>query len=117
LKRCLLLSASLALSACATTRPHLPVYEVRTATTGIPFTDVYAGRPPVKYMQPRAMDVAWGTLDACGKPPKDSHFVACTTADNVVHAGNPCDYEGELALYLCHEQAHINGWPKNHGDR
>jgi hypothetical protein len=112
--------SALSLSACAThPQQGLPALERKIATTGIPFTDEYAGRPPAKFMTPpRAMDIAWGTLDACGKPPTpNSHFVACITADDVVHAGNPCDYDGELALYLCHEMAHLNGWPKNHGDR
>jgi hypothetical protein len=56
--RFVIIFLALLVSACVTHPPPPPAFEKQIATTGIPFTDVYAGRPPVKYMRPRR----WASL-------------------------------------------------------
>lgn len=81
----------------------------------IPVTEIYAGEPPVRYMGNRAATVSFGTISHCGEPPKDHHFVGCVRPP-LVHMPNPCDYRDEdYARWMCHEMAHVNGWPATHG--
>lgn len=80
-----------------------------------PITDIFAGMPPPRLMGNRAMTVSFGTLSHCGKPPPGKRFVGCVRGP-LVHMGNPCEFGHEqFARIMCHEMAHVNGWPRTHG--
>lgn len=85
-------------------------------TEPIPTTDKFAGLPPVKYMSPRRMILSVGSISKCGNPPEGKVFAGCVRDQLIVHMANPCDFQKEdFARILCHEMAHLNGWPKDHG--
>lgn len=83
------------------------------------------GRPPDRFQDDRTVTVQFtdqrGINEAChprfGPPPAGMKTNACATGRRVI-APNPCDYpESEtFAHLLCHELAHMNGWPSTHGD-
>lgn len=98
---------------------------------GAPANSTYeaAGKPiPVRYREPVAGWVKMRFLSAAdvnrrcagGVPVCGRVFEACVR-DGELIMPNPCDdpagpsgqgYSGTL----CHELAHINGWPETHGD-
>jgi hypothetical protein len=51
-----------------------------------------------------------------GAPPSGMKTDACTTAGRVLMP-NPCTFSKSdaYARLLCHEMAHVNGWPSTHG--
>lgn len=51
-------------------------------------------------------------LPVCGRT-----FFACIDEHGTMFMPNPCDSQGEgFADLLCHETAHLRGWPAEHGD-
>jgi hypothetical protein len=86
-----------------------------SASAMYPRTEVFDGMPPSRFRAPATMTVETGSVDKCGKAAPGLFFEACVR-NNVVHVANPCDYPGEqFARLLCPEQAHLNGWPAEHG--
>jgi hypothetical protein len=58
---------------------------------------------------------------AGGKPVCGRRFYACAFKAKLLLLPNPCDVPGAprgegYAGLLCHELAHLNGWPATHGD-
>lgn len=51
-------------------------------------------------------------------PPAGSYYPSCKHTfhgDQVVVAPNPCAFRGErFAQLMCHELAHVHGWPADH---
>jgi hypothetical protein len=87
-----------------------------------PVTRVFDGMPPERLFGPAKAEISFGTVGECGTPPPDLYFKACVRYDmlgrGTVHMPNPCDpkYRWEaFAVLMCHEKAHINGWPGSHG--
>lgn len=86
------------------------------------FTDA---RPPERFQSDAAFTVEVrdqkGINRVChplfGVPPAGMKTDACSTEGRVIMP-NPCDFaETErYARMLCHEMAHVNGWPPTHGD-
>jgi len=114
----------LTLAALLVTVPALPAREpgefaaqqvVSAADQSIPVTNVYDGMPPKRYQRDRASSVSFGTVGECGTPPIGYQFEACVR-DQRVHMPNPCNYpHEEFARLMCHENAHLFGWPSSHG--
>lgn len=52
-----------------------------------------------------------------GVPPRGMKTDACTLDGRVV-APNPCAFSQSerYARMICHEMAHVNGWPATHGE-
>ena len=79
--------------------------------------------PPLRYRAPvsavnidfmskaEADRVCAGGVRVCGRI-----FYACASGRHL-NMPNPCDYPmtDDYAKLLCHELAHINGWPASHG--
>jgi hypothetical protein len=92
---------------------------VATAVPVIPTTQFYAGPPPARFDRPIKIVVVYGRIDKCGKPNwpghPNAHFAGCSR-DGITYLPDPCAYpEESFALTACHEAAHANGWPKDHG--
>ena len=85
------------------------------SAVAIPTTEFYAGMPPTRFQRTRMMNVSFGTLARCGTP-AHGVFVGCIRS-GLVHMPDPCDFGDEFfARTLCHEMAHLNGWPGTHGE-
>ena len=78
--------------------------------------------PPERYRQDATFTLSvtdQPTIEATcqplfGIPPEGRETLGCTTATTVV-LPNPCGFpEDEYARMLCHELAHVNGWPATH---
>jgi len=85
------------------------------------FTDA---QPPERFQSPTVFVLEVGTQAAIesrcqplfGVPPAGMKTDACAAGGRVV-APNPCDFDSErYARMLCHEMAHVNGWPPTHGE-
>lgn len=85
------------------------------------FTDA---RPPERYQNPAKFTVEVhdqrGIERICqplfGTPPAGMKTDACSTDGRVIMP-NPCTFSAtdQYARMLCHEMAHVNGWPPTHG--
>lgn len=86
------------------------------AMSAYPRTEFFDGMPPERLRGPAVMTVETGAVDKCGKAAPGYQFEACVR-DDTVYLPNPCDYPREkFATLMCHEQAHRNGWGKEHGE-
>lgn len=82
-------------------------------------------RPPARYQAEATVTLKFAEQDqidaAChpryGVPPAGMKTDACATGRTII-APNPCEYDetDRYAHLLCHEMAHVNGWPATHGD-
>lgn len=78
--------------------------------------------PPVRYQ--RDVDVRVVTMPAiqlnafCEKALglRSAIGWAACTIKGVIYMPSPCPGEDATARLLCHEAAHINGWPATHGE-
>lgn len=93
------------------------------AAAAIPTTMTYDGMPPARFQASAEMHVKYvpdpNTEGACGIS-STGRFAACVRGpmnNRIVYLPNPCalgDIE-QFARLTCHEMAHVNGWPINHG--
>lgn len=88
--------------------------------TQYPKTEVFDGMPPPRLRHPRQVPrvVTVGAVErGCGKDPPGLITYACTTRSGRVYVPNPCDFPQErFAMLMCHELAHVDGWPSTHGE-
>lgn len=86
------------------------------AMTAYPRTFVFDGMPPPRLRSPLKMTVETGAVAKCGTPSPGHVFEACER-DGTVFLPNPCSYgdREEFARLFCHEQAHLQSWPADHG--
>jgi hypothetical protein len=85
------------------------------ADTSYPRTMVYDGMPPARFRAPASLIVKTGAVAECGDAGPGLVFEACAR-DKTVFMPNPCDFPSEkFAVLLCHESAHLQGWPAEHG--
>jgi hypothetical protein len=85
------------------------------ASATYPITDTFDGMPPPRLRAPMQMTVRTGAVAECGDAGPSRVFEACVRG-TTVFVPNPCDYPTEkFAILLCHEQAHLQGWPAEHG--
>ena len=98
------------------------VAAVLMAASSALFTDA---RPPERFQSPTrfVMEVRnQAAIDSIchplfGVPPAGMKTDACAVEGRVI-APNPCDFAAteRYARMLCHEMAHVNGWPPTHGE-
>lgn len=82
-----------------------------------------AGWPPQRFQRNNAVRVTFTSgvavtnICAGGVPPCGYVVLACQRASGLI-LPNPCTYShsDEYARLVCHELAHLNGWPATHGD-
>jgi hypothetical protein len=85
----------------------------------IPTSLTYDGLPPTRYEGNRTLKltVVDDLTTVCGQPPKGFAFLGCARGETAF-LPNPCP-RGPTESYarvLCHELAHLNGWPATHGE-
>lgn len=82
-----------------------------------PVTKVFSGRPPVRFMGTTLVPrVTFGHISWCGKPEDPDHYFVACVRGSVIFLPHPCEFPTEeFAQLTCHELAHINGWPGDHG--
>lgn len=87
--------------------------------TSIPTTLVYDGMPPDRFQQSAEVRVKFvpepNSEGACGISSRGI-FEACVRG-HTVYLPNPCPLGNteRFARLTCHEMAHVNGWPADHG--
>jgi hypothetical protein len=106
--------------ACSAGMPALPSRPLATGSTY--FSDAM---PPERFRNASQAHLVIETpaeisriCIAAGAPalPCGYSYVACTIG-STVHMSNPCDHPDERwAALMCHELAHVQGWPATHGD-
>lgn len=72
-------------------------------------------RVVVEFTDQRGIDI--GCHPRFGPPPAGMKTNGCATGKKII-VPNPCDYAKRdgYAQLLCHELAHMNGWPSTHGE-
>lgn len=104
----------------------LPVEKVPQPPVAVvaPNSTYYSnGSPPERFRTGVKFVVVFGTADevhatcaAAALPvPCGSRYGGCVIG-STVHVPNPCERTGDYADLLCHELAHVNGWPASHGN-
>lgn len=77
-------------------------------------TALFAQMPPKQYQGGGEARIAFmGQPQVnwlCKTEPKAGYLQACVI-DGVIIAPNPCHVHGSYAKLICHEMAHINGFP------
>lgn len=119
----MLLSLSAAVSVAAQCVPVEQVVLPPPTVVAANSTYYTNGAPPERYrgdtkvvFQFDSRDEVHAICAAVALPvPCGSRYGACVIG-NVVHVPNPCSEVSEYAATLCHELAHVNGWPASHGD-
>lgn len=97
--------------------PLGPVLAALAAT--VPTTLIYDGMPPDRFQQSAEMHVKIvpepNSKGACGLA-SQGIFEACIRG-TTIYLPNPCPFgpTESYARLVCHEMAHHNGWPANHG--
>ncbi len=108
---------SLALMAIAAFAANPAPTAPATPVDPYPVTKTFAGMPPPKFHQDTAAILIF-TSDVssyCGKAPKGYVTLACAQGPQIAMP-NPCQFPDDpYAALLCHEMAHVNGWPGTHG--
>ena len=86
-----------------------------------PVTTSFGGMPPERFKQEVLVPVGFLYIDnlgeVCGvaEPPKTRLGCATEKAIAIIHPCAPL-FKGEMfAKFMCHEIAHANGWPAEHG--
>lgn len=86
-------------------------------------TYIYDGPAPLKFRGDADIQVKFRSVDEINKictgvnaPLCGYRFYACVKG-NVMYLPNPCQYpdDNPYTSLLCHEIAHVNGWPAWHG--
>jgi hypothetical protein len=103
--------------------PAIPANAPANSTwlaAGKPIPERFRGAPAgwlkIQFMEADEVNrVCAGGQAVCGRI-----FYACVRGDTLIMP-NPCDEPGApedkgYAGTLCHEVAHVNGWPATHGD-
>jgi hypothetical protein len=82
----------------------------------------FAGQPPLRYREDASTVVEFTSADevnrrcAGGVPICGKRFLGCRRGNKLIMP-HPCRANPEsYAALLCHEVAHVNGWPAYHGD-
>lgn len=89
------------------------------ALAAIPTTFLYDGMPPERFQESAELHIKFvpepNSPGACGIASKGV-FEACVRG-NTVYLPNPCPMGNteRFARLTCHEMAHVNGWPADHG--
>lgn len=80
-----------------------------------------SGMPPTRYQGNTSVTIEFASPDevnrrcAGGVPVCGFRFYACRRGDKLIMP-NPCPSGQAYSSLLCHEIAHMNGWPATHGD-
>ncbi len=71
-------------------------------------------RPPEQYQTSRRVSIEFldDAREFCSRF-TGQEAVACANR-YLIWADNPCLYSDPYAIILCHELAHVNGWPAHH---
>jgi hypothetical protein len=102
----------------ATCSAPVPVPPTAIAPNSTYYSD---GMPPERFRANNQVMVRFGSQadieGICGKAPCGKIMLACQPPRQMI-LPNPCRYgpSDQYAKLVCHELAHLNGWPATHGD-